>query len=383
MSSVVLADSLNILNEDYLPGEVLMANLETENFQLADLSLLGNSSNSIPIGFLSYKKSESSYLVYFNVPELENQTCSLSYNELNDTFMVMQGNSISVSPPIIRLASEKNKFSLELKNNAEETIEVEIKAAGSHIKPVRPEMSLSPLGKKTLYVNYNDTGSSNLIISYNGRAYNIEILGIEKEEIEEPLPEPQLEGQLKFVDAAPISHSVTIGQEIGGILEFTNTFPVDLHNITFHASDDLAGIIDFNVSIFPVIKPNESLEQFIWINKNQNALPKRYQGVILLNCKESYSHELQLEVEFTADYKIDEPEAEEGFKVVGQEDFNLTGDLQIGGESEAALEEKEKNRLLGIIIVAGVIILALLIGWRLRPKPRILKFKEYLKSLAK
>ncbi|MEK6816390.1 MAG: hypothetical protein AABY09_02160, partial [Nanoarchaeota archaeon] len=203
------------------------------------------------------------------------------------------------------------------------------------------------------------------------------------------------------VDPAPISHSITGSQVIAGALDFRNVNSGPLHNITFHASPSIADIIDFNVTRFLEAKPNLVYSQFIWVNRNRNIPAGNYSGVIVMRSSEGAASSLDISVsiiwaepadELHGELVIEEvPEemvvpAEDGKSlnvtaITSLENATLEGGITI--TSGKAEDEAGRNRTIGIVVLAVILIIGSIITWKLRPKERVIRFSDYVSSIRK
>ena len=316
-----------------------------------------------------------------------------------DNFSVVGDDvALSVKPPIFRLSPSQASFKIEMSNRGVNGTTVNVSSSDPLVKPVRDSLEIGAGETKSLFVNYGKvTSSSALHLAYDGKAYVVEMLVDE----EPGIAAGALSAGLEFVDPAPISHSITGSQVIAGALEFRNVNSGPLHNITFHASPSIADIIDFNVTRFLEAKPNLVYSQFIWVNRNRNIPAGNYSGVIVMRSSEGAASSLDISVsiiwaepadELPGELVIEEvPEemvvpAEDGKSlnvtaITSLENATLEGGITI--TSGKAEDEAGRNRTIGIVVLAVILIIGSIITWKLRPKERVIRFSDYVSGIRK
>lgn len=384
LSSSIASASVEVQRQEYAPGETVIATVQKEGFSPQMLSLLYNST-PVKTGIIFIGLGDNKHLAYFNVPA----SFSLGPYSLvmgNDTieFQVVASNvSLAIRPPLVWL-EDKGSFSISLGNVGIDSMEVVVGAVDG-LTPARTSISLGPGDSKNLFVQYDASlvaEGSSLALSYGEKSYSIALMKIVEaaEEPEEPVEEPQParpSRALVFDDIASISHIVMTDQKIVGNLSFRNVLEKNLHNATFHISDEFAYFTDFGRMQFPLLRPNKTYVQPVSFNTEKNVVAGSYKGVLLVDTAEGYSASIPITLSF--EEPLEEPEEEEPREepeVIEIEPFNLSALNQTSlGE-----EEPRRNIKLGIALLALIIIILGFITYRMWPRPVKKKFTDLFKK---
>ncbi|MEK6835591.1 MAG: hypothetical protein AABX55_01055, partial [Nanoarchaeota archaeon] len=233
-------------------------------------------------------------------------------------------------------------------------------------------------------LNYNikippNITKDNIRINYNGKFYLIPILLETKEELREiieiePLLTPPRNSVIflnsSFGTKFPEKIRITKDSSPNNPLYLVNKWDFTIRNITFLVTVNLKEIIRLNLSNIEEIKPNETLQQYIWINEKKNPSLNNYNGNVVILYNQEILNLLPLNIEFIEKFetKINETKINETTEVIPEVNKTITEEKQE--------ERKSKLPLIIIGIVILIIILAL-IFFATRKKERE-PFEEFL-----
>ncbi|MFH1637019.1 MAG: hypothetical protein ABIB71_01175 [Candidatus Woesearchaeota archaeon] len=391
--------SVELQREHYSHSETVIASIEKEGFRLSDLSLVYNFTSNVKTGIIAVETGNNSHVAYFGLDNgLEEGSYELRLSYVGEVdgirqalyasapFVLSKSNiSVAVRPPIVWL-EDKGTFSISLNNVGTEPVEISVGAVPGLI-PARASISLSPSEKKNLFVQYDSSAfvdGSTLELSYSGKSYGIMPFRIEEPEelpqedanvTEEP-QKPKGKGLVFENNVSEISHSLTLNQKVEGNLSFKNLLSSNLHNATFHISEEFAHFTDFRKAEFPVLRPNKTYVQHVSFNAEKNVEPGTYSGIIIVDTAEGYSASIAINLEFEQLLPIEE-EPSSDMNVTEVEPFDLEGFNYSEGTEE---DKPERNITLGLALSAILFLILVFIVYKLWPRSAKKKFNELVRK---
>ncbi|MBI2667676.1 hypothetical protein HYX17_02800, partial [Candidatus Woesearchaeota archaeon] len=262
--SIALAQiDINILRQDYSPFETLQVEITLNN---PTRELLANDVkiDNIKIAPFIVPLEKNKYFVYFDVPDIENNTYNLTVNSrflinnaLTDVterkeFNVINSNySLSVKPAILIIDKNnlKESYKIILKNN-NYPLDVNIKLDSDFLYPARNTISLLDNEEKNLFI-FSKQGAveeAKIILNYD-RIYEIPVI-IKSSQIinEENNSIEEAEQKASFITEQPfLTRELAPDEAVSGPLEFRNNLNRNLR-IKFYLTDDLNKIIRINTT---------------------------------------------------------------------------------------------------------------------------------------
>jgi hypothetical protein len=419
-AAFVSAQGVDVVKDTYIAGETVQAYVNKTDFSLSKLQFVDSGGDKINVGFLTYDFGDDSYFVYFDLPStLSSGTFKLQYKVRGwvdglltdiideDAFTIIAGTSaISMKPAILTLKENDNTFSIKLTNHGTVAADVNVSSADNAIIPARKSINVPAGEVRTVFADYDfDSvkGDTALGLGYGSRSFSIPIIKPSVETLPEEnktVPENKsvpvvnrtvpanktpvvLQPALKFVpDLNNVSHKVAVDTVINGSFGIMNTLSTPIHNVTLSTTASLAGLVDFNVSSFSVIKPKEKKYVYIWINRFRSASAGSYSGSIVVGSAEASQLKMGLDLGFeevevvVLGNKTPIITVPSGLNV-SDIDENLTVDVDVN----VTLGEEKKEGKYGTALVIIIIVIFLIIGYlayRLRPQPLQKRFDAYV-----
>lgn len=408
--SLASAQPVALKRGEYIIGETVQAEVEYAKFAVSKLSLLDGAGTKIPVTFFNMKLDGNRYFVYFNIPlslQAGNYTFRLKDRllidgELKDIineakFTVAQGSSFTIKPAILNLDENAASFKIELKHSAGSAIGINLSVDDTNVKLARKAMAVSPGETKFLFADYTYgklTKDVMLTLSFNNLKYDIPLivtLPPSENETEEPknttnitapAPEaPKEEAAISLVDNLNvIEYTAKRNATITGPIRFITSYSKGLHNVRLTASPTLESIVEFNVSHFQSILPNQTYSVLLNINKKREAKAGEYFGSILITSDEGASTSINVELKFEEIEEEPEP-VRPKLNVSEIPAANLSINYSELNADENA--DKGKSLRIAIIMIALVIALIALIAYRLKPRQGYTKMEDYIKNIEK
>lgn len=408
LSAISSAQGMSLYDNSYVSGETVQAMLEYDGFDISKLSLLDESGNEVTSAFFSVEIN-STYHVYFNLAvglAEGNYTFQLKDRKLvedewtdiviEESFNVVPGNSsFSISPGFVKISADESSLKIKLQHRKGGAIEIE--ASSESVDLVRDTITLNPGESKFLFADYSFEDvpeDAMILLSFDSGSYDMPIL---KEAIKEAPaenvteePEPVVEnetvehdftGALSIVndDAKSVADTVSQDVTIEGFVRIMNLDSLPLHNVRFVPDESLSGIVEFNVSSFDVLEPGIVYEQYVWINRDKNVEPGKYEGIIMIISEEGASESMDINLVFSSIET--EPEEQERLNITDYTPGNISINFsELGQEPE---EDQGKSLAIAIILIVIVLILIGILAYRLRPKKGMKQLGSYAKGLKK
>jgi hypothetical protein len=403
-AAFVSAQGVDVVKDTYIAGETVQAYVNKTDFSLSKLQFVDSGGDKINVGFLTYDFGDDSYFVYFDLPStLSSGTFKLQYKVRGwvdglltdiideDAFTIIAGTSaISMKPAILTLKENDNTFSIKLTNHGTVAADVNVSSADNAIIPARKSINVPAGEVRTVFADYDfDSvkGDTALGLGYGSRSFSIPIIKPSVETLNRTVPANKtpvvLQPALKFVpDLNNVSHKVAVDTVINGSFGIMNTLSTPIHNVTLSTTASLAGLVDFNVSSFSVIKPKEKKYVYIWINRFRSASAGSYSGSIVVGSAEASQLKMGLDLGFeevevvVLGNKTPIITVPSGLNV-SDIDENLTVDVDVN----VTLGEKGGEGNYGTAAIIVVVVIILIIGYfvyRLRPQPLQKRFDAYV-----
>lgn len=395
--SYAYAESITTQQKEYWLGETVQAYVEMQGFELQKLSFIDNKSNKIPVGFLT-QKIEGKDFVYFNIPltaipgkyYLSAKDRRVSNNtiqdfELSTSFDIAGNKGISIDPAIITLDPLKNEFKLSLKNNADNTLTVNI-TASEGLKPARDSIQLEPGTTKNAFISYTQPETEQEVtLKYLNRSHTIRILTQQKTTAEnittEPKEEPiTISGELTFDGPATVDKKSSRYTSFSDPIKIKNTFQKDIKNVKFSLTGNLKDIAELRTQTIDLIAAGSEAEQYVWVNKNKNAPAGIYEGDLTAKSEEGYSDSIHLKITLEELTLVEEKPAEKP----AQNLFNYSRTLTLINETKAQEEPNvAKNVMTALLMLLAAIIITFLIWRKMRVKTVTETLEEHVKTIKK
>ena len=284
-------------------------------------------------------------------------------------------NSISVSPGIINTRETK----LEIKNNYNKlnlTIE-----APSYLN-LPKDVTLDNFVSFNIKIPIN-ISKDNIKINYNEKSYLIPIILETIEESKNVEAEPLLAPPKEVIIFLNSSYGIGFPKEIkidkfsspNNPFYLLNKWDFTIRNISFVITGNLKEIIRLNITNVNEIKPNETLQQYIWINERKNPSLDSYNGEILILHNQGVINALPLSIGFKEKNKSPE---------LNQTVENETSKEKISNKTVTPEKEENKKSYLPLIIIAIIIVIIILIlAFLATRKKEKEPFEEFIGSLKR
>ncbi|MFH1972180.1 MAG: hypothetical protein ABIJ18_01745 [archaeon] len=347
--SFVSAGSIDLVQDEYYPGETLQAYLYNYSSNpLTNIYILDINNSEVSVAPLVVEYREDEYFVYFNLPTIAEGNYELVVVNDRVNFSVINNTEfVSIKPGIFVLNGDKS-VKIEVKSVG--SVNLEISSDNSEVVPRKTIKSLSD-ETWDLYVDIGDVSSDSIIsVSYNGKGYQIPFIypAVDVEIVENVTEVNDTEVVVEPVDVVDALEFVGIGDEqhisflrtevFEAELKVKNNLDEDL-DVSYELTGDLESILDIDSAPTSIGGGEEGVFNLV-LNKNKGALPKEYQGDLKIIYGEEelvmsfFIEVADEEVEPVEDITFDdidfgEPVAEEGIDSVMIIGFVLIGILLV------------------------------------------------------
>jgi len=275
-----------------LQSEILVQNIELK------------CPETISIAPFLLRLTDDHYYSYFDIPsELGNKNCSFVINNLiylENDFLEQKSfvynfslndsnNSVYVNPAAVRITNIENQdtFVIQLINNGINTTNFSFSTMQTFFDMSKQSLVLNPGQSGQFYVYmsdflYNNIGKAEIKIDYNSDYFTIPFFFLIEDE---PIVQNQTitESRLDFVmDVDNFNLSVNYDESTSGFVKFKN-YGDDINNLTFELTNNLEEVLDLQFNILDQIRKDETLKQYIYVNRNKNVIPGNYSGNLKIN----------------------------------------------------------------------------------------------------
>lgn len=393
LSSYVTAESISTFQEEYWLGETVQSEIVMENFDLNKLSLLDNQSNKISVGFLTLELDDKEF-VYFNIPTtLSSGDYYLTAKEkrvveeeiqdfeISSKITVVEELGVSINPAIIFIDSLKDEFKISLKNNAQDTITVNI-TTSEELKATRNTLQINSGETKNAFISYSELESEQVVtFSYLNRSYDIRII-IPSEEItvQDPITEePSYVEGLKFEGPRNVDKTSNRYTSFSDSIIITSTAKKELNNIRFIVTGNLKDVVELKITALDTLSAEGTINQYLWVNKEKKATSGVYEGDIIVKSDEGYSDVLHMKITLEDLELIDEEIESEPEELFNQTKVSMLLDESIPEEES----EGFRNPIIALSMLFIVVLIIILISLEMRKKTIRTTLKDYAKSIKK
>lgn len=389
------AAALQIDSLNYNSGDTFVARSDGDLI-FSQASILDNQGNQVKVGLLSYKIENTSYL-YFDIPLWMKGNYTLKYQDNNLLFEVLEGEALTIRPIVLYIEQGVDNARIDLFNKYSQEITAEASSDNTDIIFSRAALTIPVASTRSLYLSFdpNKIADATITLKYDSgkRSYNIPLIIAKEKPANESVSlvsQPaqalqQNEGRLLLVEnISIIQHKVPRAKMINGSLHFVSG--KELKNVQFHLTHGIAEIITLNATGYDVMLPNQEYEAYLWINKYKNFPAGEYSGILSLDSENGDTANVSFLIELT---EISLPQKEPKLNIT-RTSFNATDVKEVNftfvnytEEAQKEKEKREKNLRLGLILAGIFFLIAAIFVYVLRPKPKELKFEEYVSQFKK
>lgn len=401
LASFVSAEEITVEQEEYWLGETVQAEIVMEGFDFTKLSLLDNQSGKVAVGFLTLELDDRQF-IYFNIPvtlkageyTLTAKDKRVVNDEIQDfemsaKILVTEKLGVSINPAMVFIDPLKDEFKIELKNNAAETINVNVTAPDG-LKPARKSLQLEPGDVKNAFISYTElTTEQQVMLNYLNRSYTVRVIppeeaaelpGKAEEPAEEPIgKEPAEAGELKFDGPETVEKEATKTTSFSDAITAKSTAGKELHNIRFKLTGNLGEVAELKTQELDKLEAMGEISQYIWVNKDRKASPGVYSGNLEVTADGGYSDTIHMKI------ILKEPEAATEAEEPSKTLFDQQKISVLINETAVKKEEPSagKNVAIALGMLAVVLIIAIVIGRKLSVKTLKKTLEEYVKTVRK
>src|SRR3989338_10597055 len=384
---------LRLYKDKYSAGETLQVDININKmplneFDLDSINFVDSDNNEVKIAPFFHKIRENKYYLYFDLPtkgEFKLRVNNFLYKEDNLIAKNFETNvSVDESSPILAVKPaflfDDDFLEIELESKKGDTKVVV--STSTEIKNVYcGEQEI--LEGRSRFFNFKILNKlkndSSIIFSYSNKSYSIPIFVKEiAGKIEESNVKFSLVEEIKKVEK-----KLNNSESLEGPLKIKNTAGKDIQ-INFELNGNVKEITRMNYSSF-LLKQNEIMTQYFWVNKNKNAKPGFYNGNLTIK-SENYQVNIPMTLNIADEKEINDNYAED----LNKDIFNKTEDNQFDQgkdffEENATYykDESEKTGIGSLLIMILVIILAFIVYIFTRKKTKHEKFEDYVKGIER
>ena len=403
---IFLILSFNVLgmelqSSEYNSGDTLIVS-SSENLYHSQAKVIDNSGNDQHIGILGYNAGNLS-LIYFDIPLWMKGNYTLLYNNSTFKFQVFNGQSLSIRPIVMQVDEHESTARIDLKNILGNTAYAAVSSENPEITFSRDAITIPGSSTRSVYLSFlpGTLDGYTVTVSYNSgkRSYAIPII-VSKEQpqngsvnlvnVVEPQEKPNMQTNLQSLkiveNLTSISHTVPRTKMINGSLHFVSSR--ELRNAQFHLTTEVAEIVTLNITSYEIMLPNHEYEQYLWINKYRNFPEGEYTGLLSLDTENGDTVNISLSIKLTAtntESSVKTPQ-----KNITRKTFNVTEGPNINfttvnytEEARIEKERRDKNLRFGLLLSGGLLLVISILIYLFRPKPKELKFREYVGQFKK
>ncbi|MEK6907490.1 MAG: hypothetical protein AABW45_03095 [Nanoarchaeota archaeon] len=370
----------NYFQQETLQAEVFINLTLAEEITASNFGLIDKENKTIPIPLFLEEISNNHYFIYFNVPKLNNGTYFFLVKDVKYTdttlkkisksqeFYLNNISSISILPAILNRVNSTN---LKIMNHGS-LINVTIKASEINLNK---NLLLQNEFNTNLEIPKN-IDNFNIRIDYGDRFYLIPVIPYQEtfNEIRSLIIPKNAFILLNSTLGNYFNNKITLTKDSSpnGPFYIKNTLNLPIDNIEFNLTGNLNEIARLNLNHIDEIKANEALEQYIWINENQNPSKLKYSGNIEVRRNGELLAFIPLEIEFEfIEIKIEGNLTKEN-KMNFNKTTNFTKEQPVG-------EEQNKNLIIFFVLLILIVIIVLFYFIFKKQKGKD-DYEEFLKS---
>lgn len=367
--TLVLAQEINFLQDSYLPGETLQAEIMIPNLvseiTAKDIIITPKT------GFFFKKLSNEYYFIYFNLPQdikdgeynieikdiLYKEDNLLKETSISNKFKInssIQRNLFTIQPAILEFESNTPYSKLIVENKESETMTLSISSTSELIKTPSKQIILPSNSQKSIniYTENLEEGTKEFL---NVGHYKIPIwvLGgipiVTKGTFSFSIFEDNKEVLLEELKAELNQNQIAYEN-----IFIKNLLNESIYNLSISLTGNLKSIIKLETDFIEEFKPNQKLKEYLLINEERDPKFQTYSGSIFLK-NEYYNIEFPILLNIIPE-EVEEQEAPEKIKL--SEEIEISEETE---EKETKIEIKETSPLYFIITIIGIIILLIIV----------------------
>ncbi len=359
---LVFAQEINFLQESYLPGETLQAEILLPNL-VSEISAK-DIIITPKLGFIFKKLSDEYYFIYLNLPEdigdgeynleikniLYKENNVLKETSISNKFKIdssIQRDLFTIQPAILDFKETTPYLKIIIENKESKTIILSINTTNELIKTSIKQATIPSNSQKSInvYTEKLEKGTKEFLAIGH---YQIPIW------ILEGIPIATTKGVFSFYIIEgdkellldELKAELNQNQIAYENIFIKNLLNESVYNLSISLTGDLKQIIELETEFLEEFKPDKKLKEYLLINKDRSPKFTTYSGKILLK-SENYNAEFPITLNIIKE-KIEEKEEPEKVKL-----------------SEEKIEKPEikipeKSPLYFIITIMGIIILLVL-----------------------
>ena len=390
--------AIELQSNYYNSGDTFIAS-SSELISTSKAKIKDNNNQEVHLGLLNYNIANQSFL-YFDIPLWMSGNYSLQYEDKNLPFTIGQGDAVTIRPIVIYLEKGISNARIDLTNRLDYAVTIEAKSANQDIIFSRTTITVPAASTRNLYLSFDadKIKDSSIELNYDSgkRAYFMPLMVAKEEQkpesvslVTEPSEEvkPEQEGFALRIDEnlTSIKHKVPRTKMINGSLNFMSN--KNLNDLQFHLTPEIAEIITLNTTGYDLMEANKEYELYLWINRYRNFPEGEYNGMLSLDSKDGQTVNVSVAITLTS--PILKEEMVTSKLNITRPSFNATEvkePITFVNYTEEAQKEKEqdqKNLRLGLLLSGILLLIAAVVVYLFRPKPKELKFQDYVSQFKK
>ncbi len=369
---IVSAQEINFLQHSYKPGETLQAEIFVPNLVSEitpkDITIKDYSNKKIKLGFFLKRISNNYYFIYFDLPlkikdgnytlEIKNivykKNNLLKETTLSKEFKInssIQRNLFAIEPAILKFEPKTSYLKLIIKNKEAITLTLSIDSTTKLIQTSKTQLIIPANSQESINI-YADIkkfkkGAKEYlnIAHYKIPIWILEGIPITTNKI---LSFSIIEDNKEII-LDELNAELNQNQVAYENIFIKNLLNKQIHNLQISLTGNLNEIVDLNLTLIPKIKPNETITEYILINKEKSPKSDLYSGNLLIKNKE-YNIEFPITLRLTKEIKKEEIKEPEKVRLTKQTPKELPKE-----------KIEEKNSFYFIISIIGIIIFLIII----------------------
>lgn len=389
--------SISLSKENYNQYETLQAEIFV-NLSLVDkltasnFALIDYNNKTIPVSIFLEEISDRHYFIYFDIPKLNNATYRFLVKDVKYIDEILKKSSVSKEFYLSNLSSIS--ISPAVFNRLNSTI-LKIRNHGDHINITLTSDDLNLSKSISLKDDFsldikipNNLNNFNLRIDYGGLYYLIPVIPYQerinefkKDEEVKPLLLPP-KNAIVFLNSTSgyyFNDKIFLTEDSSpeGPFYIKNTWIFPIKNITFAIKGDLKEIARLNTVLIPVLQPDETFRQYIWLNENKNPQKLNYFGNIEIESEDGLFYILPLNVIFVEEIASDGGISNKSDLITNRSFGSKPNQTSLDKKINAG---KNKNLILPFLLLI-LVILAVFVYILLRKNKRKRSFDEFLEEI--
>ncbi|MDP1694360.1 MAG: hypothetical protein Q8L34_02355 [Candidatus Woesearchaeota archaeon] len=398
--------TLEPLNQVYSAGETVQVKITTlplEKPLKAEQISLYEGATKIPIAPFFIRYSSTVYVLYFDMPSASTQDLILKVERalykkngiLEETtaqrIITLDNEKASILafiPGFVVLEKNQEGIQLQVENKKGSTF-LNITTSPSITHVYNGLQTVNTGTKRIFRFTVDQTkleSDAHITLNHNDFSYTIPVM--QRQEIVQQQPQPsQTPAALTFIATkSEVKQIIQPGIVLAGTLSLKNQGNTSLDNISLALVGNIRAITTIDTTFIPSLQPQQSVDITLTINKNRDAVPSLYEGVLqAATGTETASFPLSIEVqEETSGGEINATEVNLDLKQNELPDDLEQNPLNIN-LSKPTPQQAQKEYPIGLIIVT-LFILGILIAFYVLKKKKPIKeetFDEYIKKIRK